>query len=67
MSAPQDDQVASDDRRSRIRNICREVLTRWAAGEAVSETEIAAEHPQLLPELLAELSKVRQIASDASS
>ena len=67
MSAPQEDQVASDDRQSRIRSICREYLTRWAAGEAVSDAQIAAEHPDLLPELLTELSKVRRIAAAGAS
>ncbi|MGO8750691.1 MAG: protein kinase domain-containing protein [Thermoguttaceae bacterium] len=53
----------SEDREQQIRRLVFTFERQWAAGQAVSEESIVAAHPELMPELAAELDKLRRIAT----
>ena len=53
----------SEDREERIRRLVFAFERQRAAGQAVSEESIVAAHPELMPELAAELDKLRRIAT----
>src|SRR4051812_44051820 len=57
-----DNNVALDSRESQIRDAVDDVLERRARGDLISDDAVCREHASLLPELAAELNKLRVIA-----
>ncbi|NUQ66306.1 MAG: protein kinase [Pirellulales bacterium] len=61
MSAGSSSDVQSMDRAEQIRRVVFELAQRRVMGDSVSDERIAAEHPELMPDLAAELAKLRRV------